>query len=317
VVTDDLKLTRTHAFFMIMGGFHYFEGSDKEDTPYKAAYPLRYQDVISMLDDETISLPLEEELRDKSKSPWLIKTIVLLQAFWFIAQCIARGIEKLPITELEIVTLAYMFINVCMFIAWQDKPRNVDHPIRVSQKPTRQDSVESVEPVEGWTKVFLVIAGSQDTLVELHKRTKVPMFYSGDPDGEVGIANLITLAAGVVFGAIHCIAWSFDFGSHTELLLWRLSSIAITAAPVLFVLTLAVAAQLVVDQGPLRNPYLEIIACLVFCLVASLILVLLPLLALLYIAARLTTPVLAFMNLASLPPGAFQAVYWTTLIPHL
>jgi hypothetical protein len=25
----DLKLTRTHAFFMIMGGFHYFEGSDK------------------------------------------------------------------------------------------------------------------------------------------------------------------------------------------------------------------------------------------------------------------------------------------------
>jgi hypothetical protein len=38
---------------------------------------------------------------------------------------------------------------------------------------------------------------------------------------------------------------------------------------------------------------------------------------LLYVAARVTTVVLAFINLSSLPPGAFQAVYWTTLLPHL
>jgi hypothetical protein len=50
---------------------------------------------------------------------------------------------------------------------------------------------------------------------------------------------------------------------------------------------------------------------------ASIPFVLMPLLGLLYVAARLTTIILAFMNLASLPAGGFQAVHWTTLIPHL
>jgi hypothetical protein len=51
------------------------------------------------------------------------------------------------------------------------------------------------------------------------------MFYSGDPkDAEVFIADSITLAAGVVFGAIHCVAWSFHLPSPTESLLWRTAS---------------------------------------------------------------------------------------------
>jgi hypothetical protein len=37
-----------------------------------------------------------------------------------------------------------------------------------------------------------------------------------------------------VFGGIHCIAWSFDFPSHNEQLLWRISSITITGIPLAF-----------------------------------------------------------------------------------
>ena len=107
---------------MIMGGFHYFEGSDKAGAPCTVVHPLRYQDVISMLENETISLPPEEEIQDKSKSDWLAKTIVLLQTLWFVTQCIARGIENLPTTELEIVTLAYTAINIGMFICRPPDP---------------------------------------------------------------------------------------------------------------------------------------------------------------------------------------------------
>ena len=35
----------------------------------------------------------------------------------------------------------------------------------------------------------------------------------------------------MVFGGIHCVAWSFAFPSSTEQLLWRISSIAITGIP--------------------------------------------------------------------------------------
>jgi hypothetical protein len=291
---------------MIMGGFHYFEGSpDKEGALFKAVHPLRYQDVISMLKDETISLPPEEEIRDRSKSHWLVKAIVLVQALWFVSQCIARGFEKLPTTELEIVTFGYMVINVGVFIAWWDKPRNVDRPIRVFQKPTEQ---YSADPVDCYGEVILAIMGSQDTCVELHKRTKVPMFYAGNPDGEEGIAGIIALIVSVVFGAIHCIAWSFDFGSHTEQLLWRISSIAITTVPVLLFLAFVVVFLMIPDS-PQINLFRTTMLCLGFAAIA--------LLALSYVAARLTTLVLAFMNLASLPPGVLQAVHWTTLIPHL
>jgi hypothetical protein len=103
---------------MIMGGFHYFRGSDRAGEPYNAVYPLTYKNTISMLNNKTISLPTEKEIQDRSKSDWLAKTIALLQTLWFVMQCIARSIENLPTTELEIVTLAYTAINVGMFIAW-------------------------------------------------------------------------------------------------------------------------------------------------------------------------------------------------------
>jgi hypothetical protein len=289
-----------------MGGFHYFEGSDKACT---AVHPLRYQDVISMLKNDTISLPPEEEIQDKSKSDWLAKTIVLLQTLWFVTQCIARGIEKVPTTELEIVTLAYTAIYFGMFIAWWDKPRNVDRPIRVFHKPVEKDTSETPY----WYEVLInPIVGYQDLAVNLHERTKVPMFYSGKPENkETLTADGITVAAGVVFGTIHCIAWFFDFPSHTERLLWRLSSVAITAVPALLSLSLVFAY--LQDRYEDAGPYLLSLGILF----SGIPLFLSPLLGLLYVAARITTLVLACMNLASLPPGAFQAVHWTTLIPHL
>ena len=37
----------------------------------------------------------------------------------------------------------------------------------------------------------------------------------------------------------------------------------------------------------------------------------------LYIIARVVTLVLAFTSLRDLPPGAREAVHWTTFIPHV
>jgi hypothetical protein len=115
------------------------------------------------------------------------------------------------------------------------------------------------------------------------------------------------MVAGVVFGAIHCIAWSFDFRFHTELFLWRLSSMIITSVPAFLLLSLG-AVSLLPDEGLLIKLFVPIVV---------IVGILMPLFGLIYILARLTTIVLAFINLSSLPPGAFQAVHWTTLVPHL
>ena len=41
--------------------------------------------------------------------------------------------------------------------------------------------------------------------------------------------GLIVLGVGVCFGAIYCIAWAFSSPTHGELLIWRISSVVITA----------------------------------------------------------------------------------------
>jgi hypothetical protein len=120
----------------------------------------------------------------------------------------------------------------------------------------------------------------------------------------------------VVFGAIHCIAWFFDFPSHTKLFLWRLSSVAITAVPTLLILSVVSGFLFdkYEDEGPVFVWFFLNAGALLFYVIPFF---LMPLLGLLYVTARLTTIVLAVMDLTSLPPGAFQAVHWTTLIPHL
>ena len=71
------------------------------------------------------------EIRDKGKGDFLSKAIVFLRSTWYIMQCVARGIEGIALTELELVTLALASLNGLMFYFWWDKPLGVREPIKV------------------------------------------------------------------------------------------------------------------------------------------------------------------------------------------
>lgn len=309
-----------------MGGFHYFKPSEidgnksemKEmdpsflsdssdlqspDAKARPVHPLSHVDVTLMVRRKQLTLPLESEIQDRGKSDWLAKTIILIQTLWFVVQCIARGIEHLPTTELEVVTLAYIAINFGISIAWWNKPRNVDRPIRAFTEPSEPDTAQ----LWNWAEnMFCFILGFQDRFIDLHHRRKVPIFYSGKPNApEVVLSDLIALAVGVIFGAVHCIAWSFEFSSTTQGLLWRFSSVVIISVPFLLIVLglgrVAYLGRLGLGKGLFSD-------C--FFLVLSIS-------GILYVACRFVTLVVAIMNLSSLPPGALQAVYWTNLIPHV
>lgn len=325
----DLQLTTTHGFFMIMGGFHYFKpyggtGNSHEmtDLPLEApllhatsnselieaeaspVHPLTHENITSMVRKKQIILPTEIEIQDRSKSDWLAKTIILTQTLWFMAQCIARAIERLPTTELEIVTLAYIAINFGTSIAWWNKPRNINYPIQVFKEPLEPDTASQ----GGWAdKIFFFITGTQDEHVNLHHQKKVPVFYSGKPTTTEVIvgSDVITLVAGVIFGAVHCIAWSFEFSSSTQALLWRLSSVTITSVP--FILIVSFIVMLYQDEQD--NMRANLLMFLSFSIML--------LSGIMYVACRFITLVIALLSLSSLPQGALQAVYWTTLIPHI
>ncbi|KAJ7888368.1 hypothetical protein B0H14DRAFT_3430155 [Mycena olivaceomarginata] len=49
-------------------------------------------------------------IKDKSKGDTLSKAMALFQGLWFITQCIARATQHLPVTELEVATLAFAVV---------------------------------------------------------------------------------------------------------------------------------------------------------------------------------------------------------------
>ena len=308
----------THGFFIIMGGFHLFAHNSKrkrkddrcisqEDD--KPLHPLGLSDLSQCDDYESFTMPTKAEIEDKGKSDWLAKSLVLLQTSWFVIQCIARGIEHLPLTHLEIITLAYAAMNFVIYIFWWYKPHNVNRPVRVFRRgpSERQPPVE--EPISetreltweviwyGLAMVLKFIAGDQDRGVRLSREDRVPMFW-GNSTGEVLIADTIMFGLGIYFGAIHCIAWSFSFPTDAELLMWQISCVAITAVPAYFFL------------GFFFIVVLESV-------IASVIVITTLPALILYIIARAVTLVLAFTSLRGLPLGAYETVHWTTFIPHI
>ena len=143
--------SKTHGFFIVMGRFYLFKRhpiktSNDEFKLHDNDIPLcplaardlygddTYQSIRADIDFTSFTVPTEEEIKDKGKSDWLAKSLVLLQTSWFVMQCIARGIEHLPITHLEIVTLAYVAMNFVIYIFWWNKPLNVNRPVRVFRK---------------------------------------------------------------------------------------------------------------------------------------------------------------------------------------
>ena len=95
------------------------------------------------------------------------------------------------------------------------------------------------------------------------------------------------LGVGVCFGAIP---------THSELLIWRISCVAITVVPIYIFFGYALATMM-------DSTSLDVILTLRA--------------TILYILARAVTLVLAFKSLRELPPGAYETVHWTTLIPHI
>ncbi|CAG7853299.1 SubName: Full=Uncharacterized protein {ECO:0000313/EMBL:CCA70984.1} [Serendipita indica DSM 11827] len=346
----EAKVTRQHGFFILMGGFHLFRqihppslnnsreeagegahllakksaaeaGDSRHDQTSSGKtslveefgeplHPLDEFDVFRLLKDRKLRLPTSAELQDKCKSDGLAKFLVVVQTLWFIAQCIARKVSKLPLTELEVITLGYTLLTVSMYIAWWDKPYRVTFPVRVYETlPERTNEQKGLKRrMEEGNFVVIALAhatGSQGELVDLRSVKRVPMFYSGYNETQWNVSNfasiLTTIIVGTLFGAVHFLAWSSPFPSTHMQFLWRFAAIIMTAVP-----PAAAVGFILVGLMAMVSEKLGA-------------LILLPLLLLppLYFVGRGITIVLALVTLATLPLDAYRDVEWSDIFPHI
>ncbi|KAF5339510.1 hypothetical protein D9758_016368 [Tetrapyrgos nigripes] len=81
----------------------------------------------------------EDEIQDRGKRDTLSKFITIGQTTWFIAQCIARRVAGIKVTNLEILTVAFALLNFGTYFFWLDKPQRVRFPIKINCSSVTQD----------------------------------------------------------------------------------------------------------------------------------------------------------------------------------
>ncbi|KIK71410.1 hypothetical protein GYMLUDRAFT_150206 [Collybiopsis luxurians FD-317 M1] len=155
----DKGWTKTHAFFSIMGGFALYDGEEfiaiiRPSQPL--ALGLDGQGATLVENAESIGRIPEREINDHSSSDGLSKLVVVLQTTWFITQLLARWVQDLPATEIEIMTLGFAILNVIIYFLWWYKPQGVDCYIRVQRSHSGSsraceaskefDSIQAKEP---------------------------------------------------------------------------------------------------------------------------------------------------------------------------
>ncbi len=216
-----------------------------------------------MEDLEAISVKIIE---DSSKGDALSKMISILQISWFIIQCIARVIQHLPITLLEMTALAFAGISIITYSLWWYKPLNVqchislDKSDRRKYTPTPETSqsqehlsIASMDTMRFRSRLSMATAmywlqrflkGVMNTILSMESDLEparntedgIFRFFSGrgGPKGlgahsanEMWARFVRTVGVGSLFGAFYCAAWSFYFPSYIEMLVWRFSSVVV------------------------------------------------------------------------------------------
>ncbi|TEB25711.1 hypothetical protein FA13DRAFT_1140705 [Coprinellus micaceus] len=321
--------TLTHANFVQMGGI-VFKNPETREVGFKEPgiwkRKERWVDRERSWTDEDIknffALRLSEaSISDRSKASALVKTLVVMQVLWFVVQTIARALEGLPITHLEVVCLAFTLFNVGMYACWWDKPLDVECPVEVEGSDGDVGHITMFNPIT-------VPMGGLDNLpvgewiysaktklypslycyhADHNERSFLNKYLSYENDGVLGGAFTLALSfTSASFGALHTIGWSLPSPSHAEHILWQISCLVLMSYPLLPLVIVPFIA-LLREHAPrwVGFAFGSFMAFITFCG------------AITYIGARFILLVLPFLELRNLPPLAHQTISWSNFLPHI
>jgi hypothetical protein len=257
----------------------------------------------------------EKEIQDRNKGDALAKAIIICQLLWYLAQGVARAVQRLEVTELELVTAAYAIITLVIYMVWWQKPVGISCYMRVSVRAA--DQVESAiraykphTPLEPKAKWRLITSFASND-IPLEDSPRVPTLYAGPYLGshsnlKRSQGNLVVESAlGTVFGAVHCFAWNFVFASFVERWMWRVASIVTVAHPIMccfFIFLWQRGDFIYLSDFGMKDQ-------LIFWSTFGG--------TLLYIVARHFLLILPLIALRDLPEDAYRAVSWGGVIPHI
>ncbi|KAG2033102.1 hypothetical protein BDR03DRAFT_902971 [Suillus americanus] len=298
--------TVTHGFFAWMGGFMlYFK-----DKPRATLTP---DELLGFVREGAVEMPdiVEADIEDRSKGDALSKGIAILQLAWFFLQLVARYVQKLPMSLLELDTLAVAALTCIAYGFWWKKPKDIGRPHAVYWKatapPPKKLAYSNVDEryAKDWTDPLVAMSaaplnfmGIWPSISPYAVRSRRVPSGGGYDEGSVHRHRtnvlLVGCFGGTVFGGIHCLGWN-DV-PHAQGLL-HAGSLAIVAVPAFTALLLIYIWLNGSNKGIIYGASYAIPA--------------------IYGGARGILFAAILVNLQTLPPGVYDTVAWTKFIPHL
>ncbi|KAG1741709.1 hypothetical protein EDB19DRAFT_1850908, partial [Suillus lakei] len=152
--------TLTHGFFAWMDGLMLYVNDKPRAT-------LKPDELLSLVREGSVDVPVivEADIEDRSKGDALSKGIAVLQLAWFVLQLVVRYAQNLPMTLLEIDTLAVASLTSIAYCFWWKKPKDVGRPYAVHLKPTASppnklayDEAGAEFSKKGWSYYFILLS---------------------------------------------------------------------------------------------------------------------------------------------------------------
>lgn len=323
-----------HAFYADSGGFVL-------QAKNSASFPVTAKQIHYLVEAKYIPMPTisKAEIWDKSNADRFAKYVACFQAGWLVLQVTARAVQHLPVTLLELSTVALISCAGPTFFFWF-----CTFPVLIPSFGYQADQ-HAVKPLNVETPTILLSDYSvADILIEAGDAAQIPFkdtpldFVEGrlytssqmplhrlwgvqqrplpriPNDRDSRMHNLkhviITAVPTASFSLLHLIGWNFDFPTPVEKLLWRWTCISM--GTVLGTGCAIEAGAIIWDNyttsglTTLKGYKLKWPTNLLFFVPGFL-----------YFTARFIVIVEVVISLRSLPAGCFQNVDWTSILPHI
>lgn len=244
--------TSTHAHLANMGGIHL-------RFPGTIQFPVNSNQLLWLVRNCHIVYPTIQTstIADKDKADAFARVVTLLQVGWFLVHCIARFVQDLSLTPLELSTLAFSLSAFAVLFYQRHKPSGVDEPIIITvDKPLAiilQEAGQDLshKPYYIETPLDFVEAEAEERFsyiriffgpfhLDSRKRPlPVQSFYniSSRPPHGLGPPNIAFAMVFVpLYYGLNFVGWWITFPTPTESLLWRIAVITQGVACISFLL---------------------------------------------------------------------------------
>lgn len=242
----------------------------------------------------------KDEIDDKNKGDALFKIIALVQAIWFFIQIVVRLSYHIPTSQLEILVFSFAICTALTYGLLLDKPQDASTVVTISaaRYPTPQKIIRiAIAGPYTWGQYRHSIWIPNNTF---HRDSKRPM-------GPMATMNQGSVLALVIFEAVHCVAWDFNFPTQMQKVLWRVCSLTTVAAIPLGmgISSLILVISRLTGRSEGRSMKVKNITSIVFATVVFV-----------FVVCRLFIIVEVFCSLAALPSEAIRST-WSANLPHI